>query len=223
MISLLKFFEVIVECFTFTIFMNKNISIEYRIEAFMLIFVSSLNSIVMFVFGVKIYLTYAVFTMLKVLYVIFNDLYVFCYLISRRERKPLLPPICMITTSLFIIEIKLVYDIFYEYLQTINNSTWNFLLEFLIEIQMLKFENSHFLKERLESYLLKAEIIDSGFKHLFVSCNNYSFEEKLLCYERAIIDILDLEAFPKFRNSHSFEKLENKFNQIRKSYYTSQV
>ena len=213
----LRCLENLIELAGFIVFMNKNILLVYRVESFILLCVSILNTSIILTIGIQMYLTYSVVTMLKVSYVIYNDAYVFCYLLSSAERKPLLPPICMINSSFFAPEIKLVYDIFFEFLQDAKNSDWIFLLEFLMEIRMLKFENSHLLKDTLKTYLGRVKDEHPKLWNIIKLCENESFEDQLIRYQTEIIKALDDEAFACFMSSPFFRKLEKKFNEIRLS------
>lgn len=218
LITSIRFLECTIELIGIVAFMNKNIPKAYRIESYMLLFVTVLNAVSIASLGMITYLTYSIISILKTVYVIIYDSYVNCYLISANEMKPLLPPIYMIQSSLFVVEIKLVYDLFCEFLKVAQVKKWDFLLEFLMEIQMLKSKNSQALKENLQSYLSFAEM---DCKELWVALKEHeheNFEEKLLYYESEIIHVLDNEAFEKFKISPFYLQLEEKFTNLRNSY-----
>ena len=84
---------------------------------------------------------------------------------------------------------------------------------------MLKFKDSDCLKNHIQYYLTKAVKLDKNFRESLNSCDTDCFEDKLLCYERVIFEIFDQEAFPKFRGSIFYEKLEQRFRNIRDTYY----
>lgn len=204
------------ECFTeLTCFFQFKTPNIYKIETFTLVLVSILNTCLIMVLGMHTYLTYSIVTIIKTLYVIFNDLYIFCILMSTSERRPLLPPICMIQSSLFAVEIKLVYDIFSEFLNEEKNKSWIFLLEFLMEIQMLKFGDSQIMKERLRYYLERVRDENTELWSSMKLCENENFEEQLSRYESDLINALDVGAFAKFIKSPFYLKLEQKFNHLR--------
>ena len=65
--------------------MNKHISTVYRIEGIIIAFGSLCDTLLIYLFGLKDYLRYGILVFIVLLYIVFNDIYVFCYLLSDNE------------------------------------------------------------------------------------------------------------------------------------------
>ena len=210
----LKTFETFIELICCIRFMNKNINKVYRIEAFVMVLLSS--SLIVFLGGGNVmkFLKYGTVSIQRMITVIFLDSYILCLLTKESHKKPLLPPIYMINSSLYITEIKLVYEAFMTFIDSQDNEEWKNCVGLLMEIQIIKQnkckisdlfnnENRERVKKLSQILIKKISVIkDQG---------SVDFIDQ---FEYLLIEFLDMEAFKKFMKSSEYEDLNKEFHML---------
>ena len=203
-----KGIELLVEISCYFLFMKRWINKTYRIETAILILLQSTLVVFLAVEDLEQFLKYGIISIQKLSSVVFLDSYILCLLIKEFHKKPLFPPIYIINSSLYITEIKLVYDSFIEFIKSQNNEEWLLLVNILMESQIIKYKNSKRKRISFEKRVnrLHYDLLEkiSNFK---VQEYDFSFEE----IERLIIEYLDSEAFKKFMFSFEYYALEDVF------------
>ena len=65
--------------------------------------------------------------------IVFLDSLILLSIVKEAHKEPLLPPI---NSSMYILEIRLVYDLFLIFIESQQNAQWKNLVDFLMEIQL---------------------------------------------------------------------------------------
>ena len=202
-----KGIELLSEICCYLRYMRTDIYKVYRIETGILIILQAFLVVFLSTEHLLWLLKYGVLPVQKLSSVVFLDSYILCLLTRECHKKPLLPPICIINSSLYITEIKLVYDSFMQFIKFQNNEEWMLLVNLLMESLIIKNKNSKkitlsFVKtiERHYSDLLE-KILNFRF-------DEYEYEQSLDYLEEFIIDYLDSEAFREFMASVYYKELE---------------
>lgn len=211
----LKLFELINESLLFFLLMDAEIPKIYRVETLILLAFGLVSNILLISLGMYKFLTFGVLAIMKVSFILFNDIFICNFLIKDREKKPLLPPIYLINSVLFATEIHIVYQEFRNFLQSVNNKKWIFLLDFLMQIRMLDYKSEHMAKPEMKKILEKIKKDDAEIWGKMDLVKKGCLEEEIKEYSCIIIAELDEDAFQTFMGSSFYNKIEKRFNQVK--------